>query len=78
MFMARCDLHGNKVVLVMTRLEAEAFASFAARLFPLPPKGVFEDRKERRAAWRAYRVLEEAVTDVKFIRSANSAPHRQA
>jgi hypothetical protein len=70
--MARCDLHGNKVVLVLTRLEAEALASFAAKLFPLHPKGVFEDRKERRAAWRAYRVLEEAVADVKFIKSANS------
>jgi hypothetical protein len=59
--MARYLVEGGKIVLVLTRLEARCLERVAAPSFPLKPDPVFDDRKERRAAWRAYQALRSAV-----------------
>lgn len=72
--MARCDIHGKKIVLILTQREAcalqvlaeDAFTDTSDPVHRGPPE-LFPSRADRRAAERAYKVLTEAVLDYKAL-----------
>jgi hypothetical protein len=55
--MARYRRRGERVVLLLTRLEALGLERLALQALPMRPDPLFDDRRERRAGYRAYAAL---------------------